>query len=106
MGLILENPNIFIIITGSLIGSLKANLDSPSSINKPMFHRIVDIALGVFCGVALGSHYTINLSVWFAGLLSLVAGSVGANILDVIRELTPSISRKLIRDYFSKNKTN
>lgn len=92
----------FIIITGSLLGSIKAS----SMINrcKSFFEKSLDIFLGSFCGIMSGHYFNTENNLYISGLVSLLAGIAGAIIIEVIIELLPSATKQVITKYLKNFK--
>lgn len=93
--------NILFIAIGALIGSIKANFRTNT--DKSMCEVFIDVSIGLFCGLAVGFHYAVNLNIWYSGMIALIGSSIGVNILDLIKELSPNIAKRFI-DKWLKNK--
>lgn len=100
MELALNNITLIIIVIGSIIGSVKTvlYLNEPKSICV----KVMDVVLGIFCGIAIAEHFATNLNMWLSGLVALVAGSVGAIALNSIIELFPKVFKDILKKYVSK----
>ena len=88
------NLNLIIITIGSLLGSIKANFNDKHT--KPKCSRVLNITLGLFCGISVGLHYEEHLTVWLAGLSSMTVSMLAVSVLDTIYSLAPVITKYLI----------
>lgn len=98
MGYITENLDIFIVIAGSILGSVKANFEFEKE--QHCLARALDIALGIFVGVVLAYHYGSGFSIWLEGLIALVGGVSGTMIVEVFMQALPSIAKEAIKRFF------
>lgn len=96
----LINYDFLIIIVGAILGSAKAN--SEFSKEKTCGARVLDLALGVFCGVGLAFHFANSQSATLSGGLALLGGVSGAVVIDVFMQMLPSIVKKYIKDTVDK----
>ena len=88
-----------VIILGATLGSIKASVEFDRG--KAIWPRLIDILLGVFVGIAVAAHFGASFNTWLSGLLAVVGGASGAVVLEVIMQLLPSVTRKLIKDLVS-----
>lgn len=89
--------DLFVIAVGSILGSVKASVEFDK--DKPICSRVIDVALGVYVGVAVAFHFGASFSLWLNGLLSVVGGASGAMVLEVIMQMIPSVTRKFIKNW-------
>lgn len=95
------NYDFLAIAIGALLGSAKANTEF--SRGKSLGGRLLDLALGVFCGVALALHFANDQSATLSGGLALLGGVSGGVVVDVFMQMIPSIARKAIKNIVDKN---
>lgn len=95
------NYDLIAIVIGAFLGSVKANTEF--SRGKSLSGRLLDLALGVFCGVALALHFANNQSATLSGGLALLGGVSGGVVVDVFTQMIPSIARKAIKNLVDKN---
>ena len=95
------NPLIIIII-GSFLGSIKTS----SIINNEGSYKdkLLDICLGMFCGVMAGHHFSNELNGYLTGLIALLGGISGAIIIEVVIELLPKATKQIITNYLKVHK--
>lgn len=93
----LNDTTWIIIIIGSLIGSIKANFSD--KVDKSILNRIVNILVGMFCGIALAGHYSNNLTIWLSSLLALTGAMLSVTILETIYLIAPTITKLIIKYY-------
>lgn len=101
MEIIYEHVDLIIIVSGALIGSIKASVEFDK--DKHCVVRAIDIFLGVFCGVMLARHFHNAGSAALGGLLALVGGVSGAVVIEVFVQMLPSIAKKAIKNVVEKN---
>jgi hypothetical protein len=89
-----------VILVGAVLGSFKASVEFDRE--KALCPRSLDVALGVFIGVAVASHFGSSFNRWLSGLLSVVGGASGAVVLEVIMQMLPSMTRKVVKDWLNK----
>lgn len=94
--------NFVAIVIGSLLGSAKASTEFDK--DKGCIPRIIDLMLGVFCGVALAIHFANHNSVALSAVLALLGGVSGAMVIEVFMQMLPSIARKAIKSWSDKIK--
>lgn len=95
------NYDFLVIAIGALLGSAKANMEFSRS--KSPGGRLLDLALGVFCGVSLALHFANDQSATLSGGLALLGGVSGGVVVDVFMQMIPSIARKAIKNIVDKN---
>ena len=95
-----QHIDIIIVVIGSSLGSIKASVELDNG--KPLFHRTLDIIIGVFSGVAATFYFGAEFNVWLNALLATVGGASGAMVLEVILQMLPSITKKVLKKYISK----
>lgn len=91
-----------VVVLGAIFGSVKTCMALHQDAN--LCDSILDIFIGVFCGILVGLHFSNELNVPVSGLIALVAGAAGAIILEVIVEMLPSAARKYITRYLKHHK--
>lgn len=101
MEIIYEHVDLIIIVSGALIGSIKASVECDK--DKRGVARAIDIFLGVFCGVMLARHFHNAGSAALGGLLALVGGVSGAVVIEVFVQMLPSIAKKAIKNVVEKS---
>lgn len=94
--------NHIIIVLGAFLGSVKTCYTINQS--TPLCEKMIDISLGLFCGVMVGHYFTNNMNLYVTGLLALLGGIAGAVVIDVIIELLPKIAKDYITNFVRKNK--
>lgn len=97
----LNDTTWIIIIIGSLIGSIKANFSNKDEQSK--CSRMINVMLGVFCGIALAQHYSNNLTVWFSGLLALTVSMLSVTVLETVYLIAPTVTKVIIKFYTNLN---
>lgn len=90
------------IFVGSLLGSAKASTEFDKG--KACVPRLLDLALGMFCGVSVAYHFANQNSAALSGLLALVGGVSGAMVIEVFMQMLPSIAKKTIKSWSDKLK--
>lgn len=101
MEIIYEHVDLIIIVSGALVGSIKASVEFDK--DKHCVARAIDIFLGVFCGVMLARHFHNVGSTALGGLLALVGGVSGAVVVEVFMQMLPSIAKEAIKNVVGKN---
>lgn len=91
------NIDVLVIIFGSLLGSMKANLNDKEY--RTVFSRVLNVLLSIFCGIVVGFHYLNGLTIWFTGLVAMTISMLSVSILDTLYILAPVIAKKLIKRY-------
>lgn len=94
------NLDVLAIVIGAVLGSAKANTEF--SKDKTCFPRLIDLFVGVFCGIALALHFANEQSAALSGGLALLGGVSGAMVIDVFMQMLPSIVKKYIKDTVDK----
>lgn len=89
-----------VILVGAVLGSFKASVEFNRE--KTLCPRLLDVLLGVFIGVAIAHHFGSSFNRWLSGLLSVVGGASGAVVLEVIMQMLPSMTRKVVKDWLNK----
>lgn len=89
------NTTDIIIITGSILGSIKANFNDKET--KLSCNRVINIILGMFCGVLVSFHFENNNLPWLSGIVSITVSMLSVAILDTLYIATPTITKLLIR---------
>lgn len=94
--------NPLIIIIGSFLGSIKTS----SIINNEGSYKdkLLDICLGMFCGVMAGHNFSNELNGYLTGLIALLGGISGAIIIEVVIELLPKATKQIITNYLKVHK--
>lgn len=95
----LNDTTWIIIVIGSMIGSIKANFSNKDEQSKCT--RMINIIIGIFCGIALAEHYSSNLTSWFSGLLALTGAMLSVTVLETIYLIAPTITKIIIKFYTS-----
>ena len=95
-----QHIDIIIVVIGSSLGSIKASVELDKG--KPLFHRTLDIIIGVFSGVAATFYFGAEFNVWLNALLATIGGASGAMVLEVILQMLPSVTKKVLKKYISK----
>lgn len=101
MGLTAENIDVIVCAAGAVMGSIKASLEFDR--NKHWVPRLLDIALGVFCGVTLAWHFFNPAAPMLGGMLALVGGVSGAVVIEVFMQMLPNIAKKAIKNIVDKH---
>lgn len=94
---LLRYVEIYVVVIGSLLGSVKASVEFNKG--KAFCARCLDVAVGVFIGVAIARHFGATFSLWLNGLLAVVGGASGAMVLEVIMQMIPSVTRKVVKNW-------
>lgn len=84
-----------VLIIGAVLGAFKGVM--VYSKGKPFCGKAIDTAVGAYVGIMLAKHYASEWNIWYASVLSLIAGASGAMIVDVILRLVPSLAKELIK---------
>lgn len=82
-------------IIGSLLGSIKSALDTNKEVSKCV--KAFNVLIGIYCGINIAYTFDKDLDLGYIGLISLVGSMVGTNILEVISDLAPDITKKYIK---------
>ena len=80
-----------VIAIGSVLGSIKSSLDG-----KPLRRRtrVINFFLGTYCGISVAYYYQGQFGVSLLALVALVSSMNCTNILEVLGETLPSITKK------------
>lgn len=89
--MLLENYDIIVVVLGALLGTTKANMTR----DEPWYERIVDLMLGLFCGISAGLYFSTPNPV-LPGLIALASAMLGANLLEAFLQATPKELRTLV----------
>lgn len=100
MNELLKNLDVIFVVVGAGLGSFKASVEFDKA--KPICNRSVDLALGLFIGIAVAFHFGASYSLWLNGLLAAVGGASGAMVLEVLMQMTPSVTRKLVKKWLGE----
>lgn len=100
MNEIAQHLDIFVVVIGAALGSFKASQEFDK--DKPFCNRSIDVAIGIFVGLSMAFHFGAEFSLWLSGLLAVVGGASGAMILEVLMQMLPGITRKIVKDWVSK----
>jgi hypothetical protein len=100
MNEIARHLDIFVVVIGAALGSFKASQEFDK--DKPFCNRSIDVAIGIFVGLSMAFHFGAQFSLWLSGLLAVVGGASGAMVLEVLMQMLPSITRKIVKDWVSK----
>lgn len=92
-----QHLDIIIVVVGSFLGSVKASVEFDRG--KPLCHRVLDIVIGLFAGIAVTLHFGAEFNLWLNGLLAVVGGSSGAMALEVVLQMLPSITRNVLKNW-------
>ncbi|RKW64499.1 MAG: hypothetical protein D8B58_17085 [Veillonella sp.] len=95
--ILIEYKPLLIILLGSLLGSLKSSIDNNKYSRK---ERLINFCLGFYCGTAIAHSYVKTIDVGFLGLIALTGAMIGTNILEVISDLAPELTKKYLRNKF------
>lgn len=100
MNEIAQHLDIFVVAIGAALGSFKASQEFDK--DKPFCNRSIDVAIGIFVGLSMAFHFGAQFSLWLSGLLAVVGGASGAMVLEVVMQMLPSITRKIVKDWVNK----
>lgn len=100
MNEIAQHLDIFVVVIGAALGSSKASQEFDK--DKPFCNRSIDVAIGIFVGLSMAFHFGAQFSLWLSGLLAVVGGASGAMVLEVLMQMLPSITRKIVKNWVSK----
>lgn len=100
MNEIAQHLDIFVVVIGAALGSFKASQEFDK--DKPFCNRSIDVAIGIFVGLSMAFHFGAQFSLWLSGLLAAVGGASGAMVLEVVMQMLPSITRKIVKDWVNK----
>lgn len=100
MNEIAQHLDIFVVVIGAALGSFKASQEFDK--DKQFCNRSIDVAIGIFVGLSMAFHFGAQFSLWLSGLLAVVGGASGAMVLEVVMQMLPSITRKIVKDWVNK----
>ena len=100
MNEIAQHLDIFVVVIGAALGSFKASQEFDK--DKPFCNRSIDAAIGIFVGLSMAFYFGAQFSLWLSGLLAVVGGASGAMVLEVVMQMLPSITRKIVKDWVNK----
>ena len=100
MNEIAQHLDILVVVIGAALGSFKASQEFDK--DKPFCNSSIDVAIGIFVGLSMAFHFGAQFSLWLSGLLAVVGGASGAMVLEVLMQMLPSITRKIVKDWVSK----
>ena len=100
MNEIAQHLDIFVVVIGAALGSFKASQEFDK--DKPFCNRSIDVAIGIFVGLSMAFHFGAQFSLWLSGLLAVVGGASGAMVLEVLMQMLPSVTRKLVKKWLSE----
>lgn len=76
-----------LIFFGAVGGSLKASAGKANVKDG----KLLNVLIGIFCGIAVAGHYSAQLSPFLAGILSLAVSSVSIVVLEDVILLAPKL---------------
>lgn len=76
-----------LILFGAVGGSLKASAGRANVKDS----KLLNVLIGIFCGIAVAGHYSAQLSPFLAGILSLAVSSVSIVVLEDVILLAPKL---------------
>lgn len=76
-----------LIFFGAVGGSLKASAGRANVKDG----KLLNVLIGIFCGIAVAGHYSTQLSPFLAGILSLAVSSVSIVVLEDVILLAPKL---------------
>lgn len=94
---LLKNIDVIFVVVGAGLGSFKASVELDKT--KPICTRSVDLALGLFIGIAVAFHFGAMFSLWLNGLLAVVGGASGAMVIEVVMQMIPSVTKKVVKNW-------
>ena len=100
MNEIAQHLDIFVVVIGAALGSFKASQEFDK--DKSFCNRGIDVAIGIFVGLSMAFHFGAQFSLWLSGLLAVVGGASGAMVLEVLMQMLPGITQKIVKDWVSK----
>lgn len=100
MNEIAQHLDILVVVIGAALGSFKASQEFDK--DKPFCNRSIDVAIGIFVGLSMAFHFGAQFSLWLSGLLAVVGGASGAMVLEVVMQMLPSITRKIVKGWVNK----
>lgn len=97
MEFLVEHQPIIMVVFGSLLGSIKSSLDDDKYNFK---QRLINFLVGVYCGISIGLAYKSTIETGYLGLIALTGAMIGTNILEVISDLAPELTKKFLGKKF------
>lgn len=76
-----------LVFFGAVGGSLKASAGKANVKDS----KLLNVLIGIFCGIAVAGHYSAQLSPFLAGILSLAVSSVSIVVLEDVILLAPKL---------------
>ncbi len=76
-----------LVFLGAVGGSLKASAGKANVKDS----KLLNVLIGIFCGIAVAGHYSAQLSPFLAGILSLAVSSVSIVVLEDVILLAPKL---------------
>lgn len=89
-----------LLILGALLGAFKGTAYYDAGKNIAV--RLLDACVGSYVGVIISYQYASQLSIWYACILSVVAGASGAMIVEVLLKLLPGIIKDLLKVWLER----
>lgn len=86
-----------VLVVGAALGAFKGVMAYGK--DKSFYGKVIDVAVGAYVGIMLAKHYASEWNIWYASVLSLIAGASGAMIVDVILRLVPSLAKDIIKTW-------
>lgn len=87
-----------LIFLGALGGSVKASVEDD---DDKCHIRILNVLIGLFCGVMVASHYKSQVSPFLAGIISLAVASVSVVLIESLLKIAPDMLSKFIDHWIS-----
>lgn len=89
-----------LLILGALLGAFKGTTYYDAG--KSIAVRLLDACVGTYVGAIISYHYASQFSIWYACILSVVAGASGAMIVEVLLKLLPGIIKDLLKSWLER----
>lgn len=86
-----------VIVIGSVLGAIKANLSNKSR----CVERIIDVFIGIFIGLTIGWYFQ-SENLLLSGVISLSSSMLGANVLDALLTMSPDKIRETLLKWLLK----
>ena len=88
---LLKNIRVYLghilVFFGAVGGSLNASAGKANVKDS----KLLNVLIGIFCGIAVAGHYSAQLSPFLAGILSLAVSSVSIVVLEDVILLAPKL---------------